>query len=355
MFEHAPDGLLVTSSRGKIREANHFAARLLRTPRRELLGRELPLFVCPEQRRSFRSRLVRLQSAGGAGVREWEIRLQPPGDDPVETALAVTSLGGASRRPPRLLCAVRDITRRKRIERRLKESERQHRALYRRMLAHRDALRVLSARYLHAREEEAKRIAHQLHDEAGQVTASIHLALAEIARGLPPSGRERLRQVAAYLDDIEERLRSLSHELRPTILDDLGLVPALEFLAEGISARTGIPIHVEGSTQGRLDPVVETTIYRIVQEALANIGRHSRAGRGAIAVKREGRLLHCVIRDDGVGFDTSLLLPRDGRGPGLGLLGVRERIDALGGRMRIRSAPGVGTELSVAVPFERRP
>ncbi|HYV42851.1 MAG TPA: ATP-binding protein, partial [Thermoanaerobaculia bacterium] len=254
----------------------------------------------------------------------------------------------------RLLCAVRDITRRKRIERRLKERERQYRNLYRQMLSHRDALRILSARYLHAREEEAKRIAHQLHDEAGQITASIHLALAEIGGGLPAPDRERLQQVTASLDEIEERLRRLSHELRPTILDDLGLRPALEFLAEGFSARSGIAIRVEGTMKGRVDPVIETTIYRVVQEALTNIARHSSAGDATIKLTREHERLRCTIRDDGVGFDTKLVRPGDGGHRGLGLLGIRERLDALGGRMQIRSTPAAGTELSVAVPIQRR-
>ena len=326
--------------------------RLLRVPRRALLGRELAAFVCPPQRPAFRSRLARLRGGGPQRVREWEIRLQPRGSEPIETALAILPVQSSSRRPAGLLCAVRDITRRKRIEQRLKESERQHRSLYRRMLAHRDALRVLSTRYLHAREEEAKRIAHQLHDEAGQVTASIHLALAEVARDLPEAGREHLRGIAGRLDDLEDRLRRLSHELRPTILDDLGLAPALEFLAEGFSSRTGIDIRVEGSTKGRLDPSIETTIYRVVQEALANIGRHSQARRATIRVAREREALRCVIRDDGVGFDAARLRA-EARGSGLGLLGIRERLDAVRGRILIRSMPGAGAELSVTVPLAR--
>jgi signal transduction histidine kinase len=219
------------------------------------------------------------------------------------------------------------------------------------MLAHRDALRNLSARYLLAKEEEAKRIAHQLHDEAGQITASIHLALAEIGRELPDPGRERLREVTGYLDDIEDRLRRLSHELRPTILDDLGLRPALEFLAEGFTSRTGIPIRVEGTTEGRVDPLVETAIYRVVQEALTNIARHSAASGASIRLRHEHDRLRCTIRDDGVGFDTTLLRRRGAGRSGLGLLGMRERLDALGGRVQIRSTPGGGTELAFAVPL----
>ncbi|HEY3124710.1 MAG TPA: PAS domain-containing sensor histidine kinase [Thermoanaerobaculia bacterium] len=354
LFYDAPDGLLSTDLRGNIRDANRAAARLLGSPRSDLMGRSLASFVSRGQRRSFRARLGKLRAGGARGIEEWQVQLQPPGGEPIETALAIAPVNGSARGRARLLCAVRDITRRKRIERRLKERERQYRNLYRQMLSHRDALRILSARYLHAREEEAKRIAHQLHDEAGQITASIHLALAEIGRELPAPGRERLQQVTASLDEFEEGLRRLSHELRPTILDDLGLRPALEFLAEGFSARTGIAIRVEGTAKRRVNPLVETAIYRVVQEALANIARHSSAGHASIELTRERACLLCTVRDDGVGFDPDLLLSGDAGRRGLGLLGVRERLDALGGRIQIRSAPGTGTELSVAVPLRRR-
>ncbi len=354
LFYDAPDGLLATDLRGNIQDANRAAALLLGSPRSDLMGRSLAYFVSRGQRRSFRARLRRLRARGARRIEEWQVQLQPPGGEPIETALAIAPVNGSALGRSRLLCAVRDITRRKRIERRLKERERQYRNLYRQMLSHRDALRILSARYLHAREEEAKRIAHQLHDEAGQITASIHLALAEIGGGLPAPDRERLQQVTASLDEIEERLRRLSHELRPTILDDLGLRPALEFLAEGFSARSGIAIRVEGTTKGRVDPVIETAIYRVVQEALTNIARHSSAGDATIELMHENERLRCTIRDDGVGFDTKLVRPGDGGHRGLGLLGIRERLDALGGRMRIRSTPAAGTELSVAVPIQRR-
>ena len=282
------------------------------------------------------------------------MQFQPPGREPVETALAISTLAAHASGRSRLLCAIRDITRRKGIERRLKERERQYRSLYLQVLAHRDALRNLSARYLLAKEEEAKRIAHQLHDEAGQITTSIHLALAEISRELPERNRERLRQISTYVDEIEDRLRRLSHELRPTILDDLGLRPALEFLAEGFSARTGIPIRVEGKTDGRVDSLVETAIYRVVQEALTNIARHSSAGGATIRLRHARQRLRCTIRDDGVGFAVNRLR-RGGKGiRGLGLLGVRERLDALGGRVQIHSTPGAGTELSVVVPLRER-
>src|SRR5207302_887841 len=196
--------------------------------------------------------------------------------------------------------------------------------------------------------------AHELHDEAGQITAAIHLALAEIEPELPPSGRARLRRIGGLVEGVEERLRQLSHELRPTILDDLGLGPALAFLADGFSARTRVAVSVKGSTEGRLDPLVETALYRIVQEALANVGKHARATRAEITLAREKGTLVCAIRDDGVGFDDKRTRRRVGRAAGLGLLGIRERLSALSGQMQILSTPGEGTELRVSVPLWAR-
>ena len=276
----------------------------------------------------------------------------PARGEPLDAALTIAPLKEAAGKPV-LLWAVRDITRRKQMESRLKESERRHRSLYRQMLAHRNQLRVLSARFLSAKEEQAKLMAHQLHDEAGQITASAHLALAELGRDLPAPARERLHEVEDFLTEIEARLRRLSHELRPTILDDLGLGPALEFLAEGFAARTQIPITVEGSTRGRIDPVVETAIYRIVQEALTNVARHARAARAWIRLGRGSGGMSCSVRDDGIGFDVERL-GRVGRRPrGIGLVGVRERLDALGGSLRLWSRPGAGTELRVTIPVRR--
>ena len=200
-------------------------------------------------------------------------------------------------------------------------------------------------------EEEAKRIARALHDEAGQLLATVHIALAEVARELPPPVRKRLQEVRGLLNQIEGQLRHLSHELRPTILDDLGLCPALEFLAQGVSTRTGLLITVKGSTEGRLPLSIETALYRIVQEALTNISKHARATRVRIQFQRAARRIRCVVRDDGIGFDVPSVLDRKGE-QGLGLIGIRERLNALGGTLQITSAPGRGTELLITVPLE---
>ena len=219
-------------------------------------------------------------------------------------------------------------------------------------MAHRDFRETHSAlrRLNETLEEEAKRIAHALHDEAGQLLASVHLALEAIARDLPAAGR-RLQEVRGLLRLIEEELRRLSHELRPTILDDLGLVPALDFLAQGASSRTGVAITIESALSVRLSPPVETALYRVVQEALTNAARHARANRVQVRLAPDGGAVRCTVRDDGRGFDLSEVAARDGE-RGFGLVGIRERLSALGGALTITTARGCGTELQVTIPVK---
>lgn len=202
-------------------------------------------------------------------------------------------------------------------------------------------------------EGEAKRIAHALHDEAGQMLVMAHIALAELAEELGPGHEDRLQQARSILDQIEDDLRRLSHELRPTILDDLGLVPALQFLAEGVSRRGNLAIHVENQLEGRLPPEMESTLYRVVQEALTNVSRHAQARKAAIWLRRKGGQVACGVRDDGIGFVAGKVLAPGAR-TGLGLLGIEERLAPLGGTLSVRTSPGQGTELSVRIPLEEK-
>ena len=219
-------------------------------------------------------------------------------------------------------------------------------------MAHRGVREANSAlrRLNEMREDVAKRIAHSLHDEAGQLLASVHVALEELEWDLPRGAHhERLQKIRELLGETSEQLRRLSHELRPTILDDLGLLPAVEFLAEGVSKRTGLSITVEGSMEGRAGTSIETAVYRIVQEALNNVARHARATSVSVRLRHEARQIRCSIRDDGVGFDAPSVLADRGK-QGLGLSEIRERLDALGGILEIASAHGQGTELRLTIP-----
>jgi len=223
-----------------------------------------------------------------------------------------------------------------------------------------DAIRELSARRqaeqtlraLNQRlEEEARRIAHALHDEAGQLLVSVYLALDTLAAQLQPDARERLTEIRSLLEQVEAQLRRLSHELRPTILDDLGLKPAIEFLGDGISKRTGLLVVVTGSIGGRLPGPVETAMYRIVQEALTNVTKHAQATLAVVHVKRHRDALVCSIADNGRGFDARARSAAT-HIQGLGLIGMRERAASLGGALSINSRPGKGTTLKIVVPLK---
>lgn len=201
-----------------------------------------------------------------------------------------------------------------------------------------------------ALEEEAQRIAQTLHDEAGQLLATAYLDLAEMERDLPES-RSHAGHLREHLDHMRESMRQLSHELRPTILDDLGLIPALKSLAHGVSQRTGADVIVEGDLGDRPTRAMETTLYRIAQEALSNVTRHAKASSVRIRLQHMPGRLSCTIRDDGRGFDPDSLGPLPAGSHGLGLRGIRERLAPLNGELTIDSRPGRGTELSVTIPL----
>lgn len=200
-------------------------------------------------------------------------------------------------------------------------------------------------------EKEVKRLAHAVHDEAGQILVAVYLALAEITPELSPSLQEKINEVTNLLRQVEDQLRGLSHELRPTILDDLGLVPAVRFLTDRASKRFGVSIRIEATLQSRLLPAVETALYRIVQEALNNIAKHSQARNVWIELDDRGKRMLCSIRDDGIGFHPQTRLNERGK-KGLGLIGMQERLSPLGGTFQIDSEPGRGTTLLITVPKE---
>jgi signal transduction histidine kinase len=205
------------------------------------------------------------------------------------------------------------------------------------------------ARALHQQNEnleaELKRAAHALHDEASQLLASVHMAVAEIAGDLPPAARSRLDAVETLLKQVAATLRELSHEMRPTELDHLGLVPALEFLAANVTRRTGLRVYLAADAGVRLPGAVETALYRIVQEAVNNAVKHAHAHCVRIELKHSPSKVACSVRDDGSGFDMRR------RTDGLGLIGIRERLNALGGSLHVVSESRRGTTLLTDIPL----
>jgi signal transduction histidine kinase len=207
----------------------------------------------------------------------------------------------------------------------------------------RDSLR----RVVSGQEIERQRLARELHDETGQALTSILLGLKAVEEAPSP---EEMRSAVASLRELVvatlQDVRRLAVELRPKALDDFGLVPALERLVNLFSESTGIAVELEATLGDRRLPAeVETTLYRIVQEALTNIVKHAHARKVSILLVRRADNATVVIEDDGEGFD-----PEQTREDGLGLLGMRERVSLLDGRLTVESSAGAGTTLAVEVP-----
>jgi signal transduction histidine kinase len=215
--------------------------------------------------------------------------------------------------------------------------------------AARDANTVLR-RLNDALEAQSRRIAGALHDEAAQLLAPVHLGLAQVARDLPPPTRRALTSLRCLLDDLEDRLRRIAHDMRPPILEDLGLVPALEFLATTTSRRWSLQVTLQLDVDTPMPPTVETTIFRVAQEGLTNVARHAAATQVWLTVVRSKGTVACSIRDDGKGLPE----PRPLNGKrGLGLAGIKERVSALGGRVIMGPGEdGRGTLVFVEIPLE---
>ena len=203
-------------------------------------------------------------------------------------------------------------------------------------------------RVVDAQELERKRLARELHDETGQALTSILLGLKPLEQ-LASTEEERaaVTSVRELVVSTLQDVRRLAVELRPTALDDFGLAAALERLADGFREQTGIEVDIAAQLgDGRLPEEVETTLYRIVQEALTNVIKHAEASRVSILLTRANGAVIAVVEDDGGGFD-----PADARDGGLGLLGMRERLALLGGTLRIEAGAHHGTTVAAEVPL----
>jgi signal transduction histidine kinase len=198
-------------------------------------------------------------------------------------------------------------------------------------------------------EQEAKRIANALHDEAGQLLVAVYIALENLCHEVP-AVQPHILKVTQLLDQIEVQLRRLSHELMPALLSDLGLVPALRYLFEGLAQRSQLQISIEAVPEQRLPRRVEATLYHVAKEALHNVIKHARATAVWIRFQRKTDSICCCIRDNGTGFDPASIAVRQGE-QGFGLIGMRERLSVVGGSMQIISG-GHGTELVITIPVE---
>ena len=214
--------------------------------------------------------------------------------------------------------------------------------LVRRMEWQTEELARVSWQMLENQEATARRFSHELHDELGQSLTAVKTNLTAMNSPEP-----RVADCVRLVDEAIGNVRQMSHLLRPTILDDFGLEAGLRWLAEGFSARTGIEVTVNSSYSGRLPDETETHLFRIAQEGLTNVARHSGAAHASIQLKSEGGEIRLSIQDDGRGLPAA---PANGRG--MGLIGIRARARSAGGDASVRSRPGQGVVIEVRVPLE---
>jgi PAS domain S-box-containing protein len=295
--------------------------------------------IQPEDLQRMEDQMTRqmVQRAGAEVDPVIEYRMRVPGKGwrwMSSSRTVVCDVGGS---PVAIVGSVRDVTDKRAAEERLRD---------------------LSRRLIHAQEEERRRIARELHDEMGQALTALSLNLWAVLRD--PASPEATRWLEESLGLVERtigQVRDLSLTLRPSMLDDLGLIAALRSYVSGFVQRAGTEAQfvAEGEI-GRLDPDIETACYRIAQEALTNVARHAGAGRVRVELMRSGSELRLVVADDGCGFDVEAATTRASCGSSLGVLGMRERARLVGGRVEIASGPGRGTEVRATFPLgEARP
>lgn len=210
-------------------------------------------------------------------------------------------------------------------------------------------LRALSLRLLEIQEDERRAIARELHDQVGQMLTGLKFQLEAALRQAGSTAQEKITESIATTTSLMSHVRELTQLYRPRVLDDLGLQPALEWHAKQYERQTGIAVSLDlALPEGRLPTELETVIFRITQEALTNIARHSGAKSAALSIAHDAAGLHVEISDRGCGFELGPVLARR---DALGLAGVRERVHLAGGRLEIISQPGQGTRLNADFPL----
>jgi len=215
-----------------------------------------------------------------------------------------------------------------------------------------EASKARATQILAAQEQERKRIARELHDETSQVLTSLLISLKVLEETVDTeAARARISETRSLAHQTLRAIRNLSIDLRPSALDDLGLVPALRWYIKEYQLRWNIEVSCTISGLGeRLSPEIETTIYRIVQEALTNTARHAHATHVSVSLCEQHGVIHLLIRDNGQGFDQDALMKTPWQERGLGLAGMRERATLLKGSLTIQTQPGTGTTIEATIP-----
>jgi PAS domain S-box-containing protein len=339
IVDSAMDAVITVDASQRIVLFNRTAEQLFGVPREEALGGPLERFLPQRFRAAHRGHIERFGSTGVTSRRMGDVTtlwgLRGDGEEfPIEASISQASEG--ERRYFTVI--LRDITLRKQAEEAL--------------VRQKEELRELSARVLEAREEEKAHIARELHDELGQLLTALKMDLSSALQDLShPELRKRLEGMGALLDQTVGSTRRISADLRPLMLDDLGLADAAQWLVDDFARRSGIACRIamagEDALRG-LDGRLATAVYRAIQESLTNVARHAGAKSVWASLEvEEGRVLF-EIEDDGRGIAPADLA----KSRSLGLKGMRERIAYFGGTLHIERAPRGGTRVRLSVPVK---
>ncbi len=337
LLEAAPDAMVIADANGRIVLVNSQAERLFGYARTELLGQPVEMLL-PEanvpQHRQHRAAFAAAPRTRQMGPGYDLYGLRRDGTQiPVEVSLSPLH----AEEGWLIMSAIRDITRRKQFEAELRDS--------------REQLRRLTARLEAAREEERGRIAREVHDELGQQLTGLKMDVAWLQKRLDPAQAallDKTRVMSALIDTVIHSVRKITTDLRPAVLDDFGLEPAIEWQLQEFEARSGITCQF--ATQGQpaeMAPAMATALFRVVQEALTNIARHAQASRVEVSLAWQPGQLLLEVRDNGRGITPDDL----DHARSLGLLGMRERVGMLAGQLTFEGVPGQGTVVRATVPL----
>jgi PAS domain S-box-containing protein len=339
IVESAMDPIITVNAEQRIVVFNRAAELAFRCSREQALGAPLERFIPQRFRGAHHAHIGRFGATGVTNRRMGDMAtlwaLRADGEEfPIEASISQEGEPGSRH----FTAILRDITLRKQSQDLLLGQQRE--------------LRELSARVLEAREDEKTRIARELHDELGQLLTALKMDLAWLRERLPAADAEltaRAETMGALLDRTVASTRRISADLRPLMLDDLGLADAAAWLVDDFASRSGITCDIEVAGDGAFAGVagnVATAIYRALQESLTNIAKHARASHAWVALRAADGQVYFEVEDDGRGIAAGEADPQRG----LGLKGMRERVAYLGGTLEVSRAQRGGTRVSARVP-----
>jgi PAS domain S-box-containing protein len=341
LFDFAPHGYVVTDSHGIIREANHAAAVLFNVSPLRLLGKPIAVFVVESDRQTFRQQLQTLPQV--QRIEDWQVEMQPRERQAFAAALTVCSRQNRQRE---LLWIIRDVTEQNAAI----EKTRQAKVALRHS---REQLRHLATHLQIAQEQERARIARELHDDMAQTLTSLRLDVSWLSQQLGDRAEpvmQCLQNMGDTIVHLSQTTHRLSTDLRPQVLDDLGLSAAIEWQLQEIHRRTGLTYTVKLPTQEVvLDHARTTAVFRIFQEALTNVIRHAGATHIAVRLVQHSDIVLLEVADDGKGIAPEQLASQ---ASSLGLLGMHERAQRWGGEVIVQRGEHEGTILSVRIPCD---